>query len=337
MSSIGDIVLTFPLLAVLKQQFPGVQLDFVVRQEYAELLQAAPSLNTVFVYNRREGLPGLWQLRKRIRPREYDLILDLHANLRSVLLSTGVIGTPVYRVHKMVWRRWLLVHLKWNLYPRPISVAEKYLQTAKPLGIPATIPREYFFIPHDVTERMAATTRELLLQNYRVVMAPGARHATKQWPVAYYQQLTHRIATTYGWKCVLLGSREERAILETIAAPNPDFTKVFAGDFSLLESAEVIRQLPYFISNDSGLMHIAAALHKPQIAIFGPTVREFGFFPLNENAIIIEQSNLACRPCSHLGGEQCPKGHFRCMRDSTPEMVFAAFQQLVQQKGEPNN
>ncbi len=329
MSSIGDIVLTFPLIALLNQHLPGVAIDFVVRTEYAELLQAAPGIRQVIRYDRQSGWRGLREIRHQIKQERYSLILDLHHNWRSIFLRSALWGVPVKRVHKQVINRWLLVHFKWNRYRFPRQVAEKYLQTIAHLGIPLTIPENYFYLPKSITHRMAPVTRELLLENFRVVIAPGARHATKQWPVAYYQQLIKAIHQQYGWRTVLLGSADEAPLLNRIARAHPTLTRSYAGQFTLLESAAMIEALPYFISNDSGLMHIAAALHKPQLAFFGPTVREFGFFPLNDRAIVLEQQGLACRPCSHLGGPRCPKGHFRCMQDTTPEMAFQAFRQLV--------
>ncbi len=329
-SSIGDIVLTFPLIATLRKHFPDSRIDYVVHQEYAELLQAAPRINTIFTYDRDTGFSGLLRLRDHIHRHRYDLILDLHYNLRSRVIRFGFLRTPVRRIHKQVFRRWLLIHLKWNLYHQPpLQVAEKYLQTVDHLGIPATIPPHYFTIPDEVRERLSTQIQALLLENYRVVIAPGARHATKQWPLEYYQEFIEQIFHQYGWRTILLGSASEKPLLERLAAKFPTLAKMFPGTLSLLESAAIIEALPYFVSNDSGFMHIAAALHKPQIAIFGPTVQEFGFYPLNDRAIVIDQPNLPCRPCSHLGSARCPKGHFRCMRDSTPQRVLTAFADLV--------
>ncbi len=329
LSSIGDIVLTFPLLQALHQAFPQAKIDYVVRQEYTELLRAAPPLHHIWTYNTATGLTGLWKLRQTLKEHQYDVVLDLHRNIRSLLLRLGGVGNQTVAIQKQVFRRWLLVKFKWNTFTNPLPVAHKYLFTARRAGLHLMLPEKYFFLPQTITKKMQPMTQELLLQNFRVVMAPGARHATKQWPAEYYQQLIQLIFQQYGWRTILLGSATEAPLIQRIARTTPDLTRLFPGNLSLLESAALIEALPYFISNDSGLMHIAAALHKPQLAFFGPTVREFGFFPLNDRAIVLEQKELTCRPCSHLGTEHCPLGHFRCMRETTPEQAFQAFQQLV--------
>ena len=164
--------------------------------------------------------------------------------------------------------------------------------------------------------------RELEKDDFRLVMAPGARHFTKRWPPGYYAALIRMMFEKQGSKTLLVGGPEEVSLISSIQKQaGQKISRNLAGELSLSETFALIRQAPFFLSNDSGLMHAAAAFQIPQIAIFGSTTRELGFFPLNPKALLLENSGLACRPCSHIGKSKCPRGHFKCMQEITPEMV----------------
>ncbi|GAB4377079.1 MAG: hypothetical protein Kow0042_24250 [Calditrichia bacterium] len=160
-------------------------------------------------------------------------------------------------------------------------------------------------------------------QNGEVVVAPGARHFTKRWPPDYYAELIKLIYEKYGQKCILVGGREDIPIAKQIISLTADVpVHSVVGEFSILQTAALIERAHLVICNDSGLMHIAAAYQKPTIAFFGSTVQEFGFFPANSKAIVLENQNLSCRPCSHIGRSRCPKKHFRCLIEITPQQVL---------------
>lgn len=334
MSSIGDIILASPLIRQLRQKFPAAQIHFLIRSEYADLVRYNPHLSGIIELDVRRGKPELKRLRERIRQTKYDVILDLHRNLRSFYLRgfplplPGPAGRPpVLKIRKNHFLRFMLVKFKINLYRkvygRPLSVAEKYLRAAAPLGISNEDTALEIFLPPEIAEKGKSTWESLAAENFRVVMAPGARHFTKRWPPQYYAELIRSIHQKFGWRTLLVGGEDEINVIREIqAVAGEEIQRSLAGEISLPETFAVIREGPFFISNDSGLMHAAAAFQKPQIAFFGSTVKELGFFPLNPNAVVLENHSLACRPCSHIGRAACPQKHFKCMREIKPESVL---------------
>ena len=333
MSSIGDVILTTPVIRQLRETFPDAQIDFLIRREFAEVLRANPHIsNLIEIDVRKKGALSLEKL--RIRATGYDVILDLQGNLRSFWLRLFSGAKSVLKMRKNKVLRHLLVNYKINwytkIYSNVPSVAEKYLRAAAPLGTDIRDTKTELHLSPEI--RKATDTR---WQNWRengihVLMAPGARHFTKRWLPENYAALIRRLYADFGWRTLLVGGPDERDICaEILAAAGADCTENIAGELSLTETFGAISQTPLFISNDSGLMHAAAAFAVPQIAIFGSTTRELGFFPINPNAAIVENSGLNCRPCSHIGKATCPKGHFRCMREISPEMVLESVAQLA--------
>jgi heptosyltransferase-2 len=177
--------------------------------------------------------------------------------------------------------------------------------------------------------------QKLAGEKFGVVMAPGARHFTKRWPVELYSELISKIHQTYGWRTLLVGSPDEVPLIEDIQKKSGDgASELVAGYFDLLGTAALIKASPIFISNDSGLMHVAAAYEIPQIAIFGSTTKELGFFPINPNGQVVENQSLECRPCTHIGRKSCPKKHFKCMVEITPQRVLGVFKQVAERRKE---
>lgn len=326
MSSIGDILLTTPLLRQLRQLYPDAEIDFLVRKEYSQLLQANPHLSRLLTIDVHEG-EALKALKKQIRRQGYDVIIDLHRNLRSRYLCAFWNHPPVLKIRKNQLTRFLLVHLKLNLYRRgsrrPRHVAEKYLHAAGPLGAdPQDLALE-MHLPREIEESGKTRWQALAAEGYGMVMAPGARHFTKRWPPEYYAQLIRQIYEATGRRTVLVGGPDEREIIAEIRRrAGEEITRSLAGEISLPETFALIRHAPCFVSNDSGLMHAAAAGGVPQVALFGSTTEELGFFPLNPAAQVLQNPHLTCRPCSHIGRDACPKGHFRCMKEIRPEEVL---------------
>lgn len=337
MSSIGDVILTSPLIRQLRQKYPRAQIDFVIRREYAELVRFNPHLSQVIEFDVRDGFAGLRRLKHRLRRKSYDVILDVHRNLRSLyltaLFSRLILRRPrVCRIRKNQLLRFLLVKLKMNLYRKIygeiISVRQKYLRTASCLGIAENDERLEFFLPEEVERKAEAYLQQISIGGEPVVIAPGARHFTKRWPPEYFAQVITALFQQFGKKTVLVGGSEDLPVTEEILRQVPEGAAYSAaGRLSLAETAGIIRRALLVISNDSGIMHLAEALNRPLIAIFGSTVREFGFFPQNARSVVLEKNGLSCRPCSHIGRASCPKKHFKCMRDILPEQVLRVIEQ----------
>ena len=336
-SSIGDIVLASPLVRVLRARFPEGEIDLLTRTEYAELLRSDPNLNVTFPYDRSTGFRGLVRLALRLRAERYDLVVDIHNSLRSRLVR-WILGAPrTAAIRKRIFARWMLVRLKKNLYRDAVGVADRYIETVLEYGIVNDGQGLALHIPDDVQSRTTRRLATLGLNEYEKVigLCPSARHETKRWPKERYADLGLRLARRLKAKILLFGGPEDRERCAWIAQAMlqggaEGSVADLSGELSLLGSATAFTFCDVVITNDSGLMHIAAAMQSTLVAIFGSTVREFGFFPLGTRQVVLERAGLECRPCSHVGRDACPKGHFRCMLDTTVDAVESAAVGLLQ-------
>jgi heptosyltransferase-2 len=333
-SSLGDIVLASPLVRVLRAAYPDAQLDLLVKSEYADLVRHHPALNSVLTLesSSREELRAL---RSRVRMEGYDVILDLHNSLRSRYVRF-LNARRVRAVNKRVLRRWILVNLKRNLYRDAVPVAERYIETAASLGVVADGRGAEIVTPADVVSRVGTMMSKYRLERAATVvgLAPSARHATKRWPPERYRDLGIRLAREHRAKLLLFGGPDDTDYCGDIAQMiNAEMgtgsAESLAGSLTLLETAAALDHCAVVVTNDTGLMHMAAARNRPVVAIFGSTVREFGFFPYGTRSVVLEREGLFCRPCSHVGLDRCPEGHFRCMKEIDVADVAAAVRSLA--------
>ncbi len=331
LSSIGDIILATPVPRVLKNHFPAAQIDFIVKKQFAPLLHGNPYINNVLTLDTLQGRRELDRLKNQLRTRKYDLIVDIHKNFRSHFLKAGLPGIKV-TFKKYAFKRFLLVKFGWNLFRTVIPVTRRYLNSLAAFGITDDRLGPQVFIDPATQQRM-----DQLLQNKGfdttrpvICMAPGAGFFTKRWPVEYFSQLAERCRTELNAQIVLLGNTQDQQLTRQMNAQLTDNAALdLAGSLEIMEAACVINRADLVVCNDSGLMHLAAALKKKTIAVFGSTTRELGFFPDNPQARVMENKNLPCRPCSHIGRKKCPKQHFKCMRDILPDAVFQAIRELL--------
>ena len=322
LTSIGDIILSFPLIRSLKQHFPLAQIDFLVAAQFEELLQPVrPLISSVIPYDKTRDRDEIRRLRNQIKGDDYDFILDIHNNLRSRRLLFGL-RVPVFRIRKYLVRRCLYVKFGWkSIYPE-IPVYRKYLR-ASPVKLPEPVSFEIEdFHEPEIEARLRAEIPALSASAKSIILFPGARHFTKRWPLEYYEALIRLILKKTAWNVIIGGDAGEAEYIRgMVILSHPRVTNI-CGKYSLLDTIVLIRHCDFVVSNDSAPMHIAALFGKPQVAIFGNTHRRFGFAPLNPTAVIIENNDLKCRPCSHIGFEKCPKGHLKCLREISPERVF---------------
>lgn len=331
-SSVGDIILTTPLLRVLRRSSPTSRIDFLVKSEYADLLKDNPHLSQVIPLPPGGGLRGLLELRSRLRRQRYDLIIDLHDSLRSRAISAG--HPRVYRVNKRKFARFMLVRFKRDLYHRwggAPGVAERYLEAIRPLGV--TDDGEGMELYPSPADHRAAGTLLPQAPEQWIGIAPSARHATKMWPSDRFAHAGTDIALARGAGVLLLGGPEDVELCSTveqeIRRQRRQITIVnSAGRLSLMQSAALMDRCTVVLVNDSGLMHVAAARRRPVVAVFGSTVRQFGFAPSGTHSIVVERPEVRCRPCTHIGRPMCPEGHFRCMNDITVDQVVRAANSL---------
>lgn len=330
LSSIGDIVLTTPLIRALKNRFPDAEIDYLVKEKYAELLQHHLALAEVIRFPDRGGWRDLRDIRAQLLARRYTYILDLHKNQRSLILTHRQPAKAVMRIKKYAARRFLLVKAGINLYRTIVPVYRRYLLAAAFLGVEDDGRGTELFVPEAVRQDARRRLRRRGADEAMTIiaLAPGAGFATKRWPVAYFAQVAQHLVAA-GKICCVLGGPGDRALGEEIRRQVPACVN-FAGELSLLQSAAVLQQARLLITNDSGLMHIAEAVGTPVLAIFGSTVRELGFYPWLQESRVLENCEVSCRPCSHIGRNECPKGHFLCMTTLRPEQVQQQVSDMLQ-------
>ena len=338
-SSIGDIVLSTPLLRVLRARFPKSQIDYVTRKEYAELVRSNQNINYTYEFDVAEGFAGLRSLRKRIQQENYDLIVDIHGSLRSryVRSLTGV--RNVVKVNKREIERTALVKLKKDIYRDSVSVSQLYIEPVEKFGVRDDGKGTELHIPDETMFGVSGRMAALKLNEFEKVIGfcPAARHATKCWPEDRFIALGIRCVRDLGSKVLLFGGTGDVQYNGAIALAinttvGEDSALSLSGQFTLLETASALDFCDAVVSNDSGLMHIADARQKPLVALFGSTVRQFGFFPQGRESVVIERNGLYCRPCSHIGRSSCPEKHFRCMKDIGVDEVYNVLHRLLAAK-----
>ena len=336
-SSVGDIVLSSLLVRVLRRRFPHAQIDYLVKAELAGLIGGNPNLSRVIELPAGATFADLRSVRQKILARGYDLIIDIHDSLRSRYVSMG--ARQVVRFRKRKLARFFLVHFKWDVYRffgGDPGVAERYLETVRSLGV-ENDGKGLEVFPEERDHERAKTilrTSEIPPEATLIGVAPSARHANKQWPADRFARTLLTLLREPNSACMLFGSEPERercaAIMHQVLSTSPDARIInTAGSLSLMEAAALMDRCSLVLSNDSGLMHIAAARKRKVVALFGPTVHQFGFLPYGTESIVLERNGLGCRPCTHIGRPSCPKGHFRCLEEIEPDEVAKSVEQLL--------
>jgi lipopolysaccharide heptosyltransferase II len=333
LSSIGDILLSTPFVRQIKLKVSDSEIDYVVKRQYADLLRFNPNINSLIEFDDRDSAHTLKKIRKEIRAKGYNYIFDLHNNWRSNYLRFGYPTGLRNRIKKDKVRQFLLVHFKKNIYEHIIPIPQRYLQVGENLGI--ADDQQGLDMFWDAGSESVLKTQlkhkhfEPDTESY-ICIAPGAGFYTKRWPVEYFKQLTVSLLHSQRYKLVILGGEGDR-YLHTVF-PASERVINLAAELNLLQSAIVLSRAKALIVNDTGLMHMAAAVKIPVLAIFGNTVEEFGFFPYRAKSVVIQNEKLNCRPCSHIGRNKCPKGHFKCMLELTPQIVLEQLYTLIEQE-----
>ncbi len=328
LSAIGDVLLAAPLVRMLKNAYPDCTIDFLVKNAYVSLLESNPHIHRVLAFSPRDGIREMTRVIRLIRDLRYDAVIDLQGNLRSRIFSIFSRAARRSRARLNRWRRFLLVHGRWDTYRTTVPVPLKYLKAA-PFSVTDDGKGLELWIPTNAEANVRSRLESCGIQNRdRIVgLAPGAGRATKRWPVEGFVE-TGRALSQKGWKIVLIGGKADAGVCEEVHRRFRTNPADFSGRLSLVETAALIRRCDLLVTNDTGVMHMASAVGTKILAVFGPTTRHFGFFPFRAVAVVVEKP-LVCRPCSFHGTECCPKAHFRCMLDiSSREVVERALDLL---------
>jgi heptosyltransferase-2 len=321
-SSIGDVLLTTPLVRALHRRHPEAELYFVTKRALAPLVVENPHLTGVVTLGPDERITDL---AKRLRGLGPTHALDLHGSLRSAALR-WLVPTRWAGYSKRKLARTTLISTKINLYGKHVPVPERYFEAANAAGLdvePDGGPPEFFLTPAARAHMTHWLAEVGLDQKPFAALAPGAAHATKRWPMGHWGALTERLQEL-GFGIVAVGGPQDRELGERLG---PGVVNA-AGEFTLQETGACLARAAALISGDTGVMHMATGVGTRVVALFGPTVEPFGFYPYTKRAVVLER-DLSCRPCSAMGTERCPLGHHRCLIDVLPDQVAAAVQQMV--------
>ncbi len=321
LSSIGDILLTTAFIRQARQCFPKAEIDFIVKRKFSTLLKFNPHLNRVFEFD-NEQKARLSEFIEQFESSSYDYIFDLHNNPRSIYLRYKISGENKTYIRKDKLAQIALVKLKIRKFSTMKSIPQRYLEVGQMAGI--TDDKKgleiYWDLETETRLNEFLIKEKVELTQPTIGIAPGAGYFTKRWPIEYFEDLIENISNKFKYNFCIIGGQKEIEIGKRLAqTPN---VYNFCGKLNLLESGLVISKINCLISNDSGMMHMATAVETPVLAIFGSSVKEFGFYPYRAKSIVVENNEAKCRPCSHIGKNSCPKQHFMCMREITPEIVL---------------
>jgi lipopolysaccharide heptosyltransferase II len=313
LSSIGDILLTTPLIRSIKKKNPALQIDFVLKEEFFELMLNNPYLTNIYKYTKHSFEKQI--LINSLISNDYNLVIDLQNNLRSREI-TRPLHCRIFRFKKNSINKFLLVHFKINKLKDAPQIPVRYAETA---DVELDSEGLDFFTASEPDKKLKACEKYIGL-------CPGSKHFTKRWPKEYFIELGKRLEFI-GYKIVLFGGLEE---VELCFEMEKQFTNAInLCNNSISQVASDMKMCRAIYSNDSGLMHLASAVKIPVISFFGSTVREFGFFPYKAKSIALEIENLSCRPCTHIGRKTCLKIHFKCMKEIKPELAFNTLQNIM--------
>ncbi len=301
-SSIGDLVLTTPVIRCLKNQTKA-EIHLVTKAKFAEVLNNNPHLSKIWKIQKDTN-----EIIQELRAEHFDFVIDLHYNFRSIKL-TWQLRKPYLRFDKLNLEKWLMTTFHFNRLPQK-HLVDRYFDAFGKLGIQNDGKGLDFYIGDDEIGRM----ENLKLPQSYVVGVLGATYYTKQIPINKWIEMIHSI----NLPLVLIGGVNEQEMGALLFREFPSKVIDFTGQMNISQSAMLIKHSNRVITPDTGMMHIAAALRKPLHVIWGNTIPQFGMFPyfgIEPGEVRYhEVSGLSCRPCSKLGYQSCPKKHFDCMQ-----------------------
>ena len=327
-SSIGDIVLTTPVVRCLKQQL-GAEVHFLTKKAFEKIVISNPNIDRVFSIKKRVS-----EVMESLKKEKYDAVIDLHGNFRTLQVKLQL-GVRSATFDKLNFEKWLITNLKINRLPN-VHIVDRYLKTIEYLGVKNDGKGLDYFIPEadeinpisDLGFEISAvksSDSSFIIHHSSlnfVAFVIGAAHATKRLPTEKIIEICNQITLPI----FLIGGKEDVGRGDLIASKSSSYVKNLCGTLNLNQSASVVRQATKVVTHDTGLMHIAAAFGKDIVSVWGNTIPEFGMTPYLPTAgsQMMEVKDVSCRPCSKIGHDSCPKGHFKCMEMMDVLAVAAA-------------
>ena len=305
-SSIGDIVLTTPVVRMLKKQL-NAQVHFLTKSAYVSLLKNNPYIDSVYQIDN-----SISEVIADLKKEKYDYVIDLHSNLRTQILKFRL-GMPAKSFNKLNIEKFMLTNFKLDKMPK-IHIVDRYLETVKHLGVKNDNQGLDFFL--SANDKLDIS---IFPKNY-IIFVIGGQHATKILPNEKIISIIKKVNKPV----LLVGGSEDAHRGEEIAKACNKVVNT-CGKYSILHSASLVQQATMVITHDTGMMHIAAAFNKKIYSVWGNTVPEFGMYPYKASASsrMIEVKRLSCRPCSKIGYAKCPKGHFKCMQEIDEKLFLS--------------
>ena len=308
LSSLGDILLTTPLIRSIKTQYPQITIDFLLKEQYQDTLKLNKYISNLYLY--KSDL-------RELNDNSYNLIVDLQNNFRSRKVVKDL-KAPTLKFRKHNLDKFLLVKFKINMLKNLHQIPGRYANTIPDFKLDEN--GLDIFLPNDIKSNLKDELKY-------IGFAPGSRHFTKMWPIEYYIELGKSLSND-GHIVVMLGGKNDKKICKEISKEISSSIDL-SNDDDLFQTAGDMQQCSAIICNDSGLMHLACALKIPVLTFFGSTVKDFGFTPYKNHNLILENNSLNCRPCSHIGKSSCPKDHFNCMKKLTPQLAYNNLKELL--------
>ena len=314
-SSIGDIVLTTPIVRALKTQLPACEIHFITKKAFAGILEHNPNIDHLFTIEK-----SISEVLSSLKAEKYDYVIDLHRNTRTLSLKLKL-GRPSFSFPKLNLSKWLLVNFKYQSMPQ-LHVVDRYFKAVEKLGVKNDLQPCDFFI--QTTDEVNVEISIGLVPKSYISIAIGAQFATKRMPFNKLEEIIQAV----DFPVVLIGGPTDKKLAEMLVERFPLKKLINAcGAYNLAQSASIVQQSAVLLSNDTGMMHIASCFEIPTVSVWGNTVPELGmypYFPANNNAYSIHQvNNLTCRPCSKIGFKECPKKHFNCMQLQKSDQIVS--------------
>ena len=300
-SSIGDVVLTTPVVRCLKQQVKDAEIHFITKKAFQPVLDHNPYIDQLITIEK-----SVDEVVERLKNEHYDFVVDLHNNIRTLRLKRAL-KVKSAAFPKKNFSKLLLTTFKINRMPK-VHVVDRYFEAVK----------EFVLVDSDIVslESIALHSKQF------IGVAMGAQYATKQMPVS----LMAKILEGVQMPVVLLGGPmdSERAAELITLLPGQRVLDL-CGKLTLRQSAFMTKHCAKLLTGDTGLMHIASCFETPIVSVWGNTVPDLGMYayaPQNKSLYTMhEVAGLSCRPCSKIGYKECPKKHFNCMNLQNPETI----------------
>lgn len=325
LSSLGDIILTTPLIKILKESFTDSKIDYCTKLSYSEILITNPYLSEIILLPDDIGKGDLREVKEKIRNNNYDLIIDLHSNLRTFYLKLFLFKPKIISFKKYSIRKFLFVKFKINYLKKLPAILYRYLSTLERINISVSKEDNKNLRPEIFTDDSSKVTVDGLIKYYTgkklICIIPSSRHYTKTYPPELFAELIN-LFDKNNYIFLLIGKGNDNQNIDKIKSLTGKNVIDLCDKMNLIMLTELFRNCSLVITGDTGPMHIAEAVKTPIILLAGSSVKEFGFYPASDNVIILENNNLKCRPCSHIGLSSCPKNHFKCMREISPATIY---------------